>query len=53
MNNQLELYDELKKLKVILDMKIEEKVRNMNHVKLSVSRVNSFKRWIFNLLDKQ
>ena len=51
MNELLELYEELAKLESIVNMKIVEKNQNKNHEELSESRIDTFKRWIFNWLD--
>jgi hypothetical protein len=51
MNNQLELYEELKKLQSIVDKKIVENNQNINHRNLPESRIDTLKRWVLNWLD--
>ena len=53
MNDQLNLYDELKALQLVVDNNIKEKAQGVGvrRVESTESRMNTFKRWIFNWLE--
>lgn len=50
MHKQLDLNEELEKLKSIVNKKIAE--RNSHKPNDELSRINSFKRWLYNWADK-
>lgn len=51
MNDQLNLYDELKALQLIVEKNIKEKTQSAKAEESNESRMDTFKRWVFNWLE--